>query len=218
MTPDPSTDGPLRIHVFTTPLREFGPPGLSFLGRWECRAGGELAGGRLVVYARSRCHHKSNSALETVKSGAGEGCLARPAQLDGSADDGLDRLALAAEPARATLRGMVLLAVVELALVTVCVVCGMVMGRRRYFWARVLLGCLLLPCSVLFVAFVAPGRVAVALAWLMLMVAFIAVPAWSCQSSESLPGPSDTHYGGGSGPSGPPAPPSRRTRCSSPGC
>ena len=34
------------------------------------------------------------------------------------------------------------------------------------------------------VALVAPGRVAVALGWLILMVAFIVVPVWSCGSSD----------------------------------
>lgn len=102
---------------------------------------------------------------------------------------------------------IVLLVAVELALVTVCVVAGLAIGRRSHFWARVLLGCLLLPFSVLFVALVAPNQVAVALAWLILIAAFIIVPAWSCQSSESFPGPSRGEDGGGPGPGRPPAPP-----------
>lgn len=101
---------------------------------------------------------------------------------------------------------MALLAAVELALVTVCVVAGLAMGRRSHFWARVSLGCILLPSLVLFVALVAP-QVAVALAWLMLMAAFIVVPVLSCQGPDPRRGPSDLDDGGGSGPDRPPVSP-----------
>ncbi len=103
--------------------------------------------------------------------------------------------------------GVALLVAVELALVTVCVVSGLAMGRRSHFWARVLLGCLLLPSSVLFIVLVAPKRVAVGLAWLMVMAAFIVVPLLSCRGPDRLPGPSDGDDGGGSGPDRPPASP-----------
>ncbi len=101
---------------------------------------------------------------------------------------------------------MVLLVAVELALVTVCVVAGRAMGRRSNFWARVLLGCLSVPALVLSVALVAP-QAAVALAWLMLMAAFIVVPAVSCLGPDSLPGASEEDDGGGSGPDRPPVSP-----------
>ena len=101
---------------------------------------------------------------------------------------------------------MALLAAVELALVTVCVLAGLAMGRRSHFWGRVSLGCILLPSLVLFVALVAP-QVALALAWVTLMAAFIVVPALACQSPDSYPGPSDADDGGGSGPDRPPVSP-----------
>jgi hypothetical protein len=106
---------------------------------------------------------------------------------------------------------IVLLVAVELALVAVCVVSGLAMGRRSHFWARVLLGCLLLPSSVLFLALVAPQQAAVTLAWLILMATFIVVPVLSCQNSEPLPSPSsDGDDGGGPARIGHPRPPSRR--------
>lgn len=98
------------------------------------------------------------------------------------------------------------MAAVELALVTVCVVAGLAMGRRSLFWGRMSLGCILLPSLVLFVALVAP-QVAVALAWLTLMAAFIVVPALSLLGPDSHPGPSDGDDGGGSGPDRPPVSP-----------
>ena len=102
---------------------------------------------------------------------------------------------------------IVLLVAVELALVTVCVVSGLAMGRRSHFWGRVLLGCVLLPSSFLFVALVAPERVFVPLALLILMAAFIVVPLLSCEGPDRLSGPSDGDDGGGSGPDRPPASP-----------
>ena len=100
---------------------------------------------------------------------------------------------------------VILLAAVELALVTVCVLAGFAMGRRSHFWVRVLLGCLSVPSLLLLLALVAPAQIAVALGWLILMAAFIVVPVLSCQGPDSLPGPSDEDYGGGSGPDRPPA-------------
>jgi hypothetical protein len=102
---------------------------------------------------------------------------------------------------------MVLLVVLELALVTVCGVSGLAMGRRSHFWARVLLGCLSLPVSVLFVALVAPERVAFALGLMMVMAAFIVVPVLACQGPDRNPGLSDEDDGGGAGPDRPPASP-----------
>jgi hypothetical protein len=99
------------------------------------------------------------------------------------------------------------LVAVELALVAVCVLVMLAVGRRPHFWARVLLGCLSLPSLVLLVVLVAPGQVAVALAWLTLMAAFILVSALSCQGPESLPGRSEEDEGGGWGPDRPPSSP-----------
>jgi hypothetical protein len=102
---------------------------------------------------------------------------------------------------------IVVLAVVELALVTVCVLAGHAMGRRSHFWARVLLGCVVLPASIVFVALVAPAHTTAGFAWLMLMAAFIVVPVSLSDGSESPPGPSDEDGGGGSGPDRPPRSP-----------
>ncbi len=99
------------------------------------------------------------------------------------------------------------LVAVELVLVTVCVVAGVLMGRRSHFWARVLLGCMSWPSLVLLVVLVAPGQVAVAVAWLILMATLVVVPALSCQGPDRLPGPSDEDGSGGSGPDRPPASP-----------
>ena len=80
-------------------------------------------------------------------------------------------------------------------------------GATIALLASCVAGCLLLPSSVLFVVLVAPERVAVGLAWLMVMAAFIVVPLLSCRGPDRLPGPSDGDDGGGSGPDRPPASP-----------
>lgn len=76
MTPDPSNDGPLRTHVFTTPLREFGTEGK----HWSPCAS-TLVNGETEAVLTDTGHIKSEvDALARSVGGLGAGlsCLRRP--------------------------------------------------------------------------------------------------------------------------------------------
>ena len=100
---------------------------------------------------------------------------------------------------------ILLLAAAECGLVMLSVLAGFAMGRRPHFWARVSVGCVFVPALGLVVALVVPPAVV-----LILIGGLIAVPAWSCQSLDPPPGPSDEGHGRDwSGPDRPPGSPER---------